>query len=121
NASPSRFEIGSYSARLLEGLGPWLPKSSRNRFAEYAFEPARYITEKLGWTPWSGTAAAPGQQQIIDAYTLALRQQHERAQYEAGLIGEQDLSVWAPGRVIQNRIRVEAGHSVGKTMVAAGL
>jgi hypothetical protein len=90
-------------------------------FDPYRFEPERYIVDKLGWTPWRGTAAEPGQGEILDAYTLALRQQHERLAYEHGEIAESDLTCWRPGQVVQNRIRVEAGHTVGKTTLAAGL
>ena len=90
-------------------------------FTEYRYEPARYIREKLGWTPWSGTAEQPGQQQIIDAYTLALQQQHERRAFEMGELTEDQLTVWQPGVKIQNWIRVEAGHTVGKTKLSSGL
>lgn len=90
-------------------------------FAPYQFEPAQYITDKLGWSPWRGTPDYPGQHEVIDAYTLALRQQHERDRYEAGDLGEADLQWYSPGQPIQNRIRVEAGHGTGKTKVAAGL
>lgn len=90
-------------------------------FDAYRFEPERYIREKLGWTPWRGTPEQPGQADVLDAYTLALRQQHERRAYEHGEIAEADLVWWRPGQPIRNRIRVEAGHTVGKTTLAAGL
>lgn len=46
---------------------------------------------------------------------------HERDAYEAGAIGADDLRFWTPGMVIQNRIRIEAGHTVGKTKLSSGL
>jgi hypothetical protein len=85
------------------------------------FEPATYIRDTFAWSPWEGGSDAPGQQQILDAYALALRQQHEKAAFEADEISEAELIYWSPGQVIQNWIRVEAGHSVGKTKIAAGL
>lgn len=85
------------------------------------FDPARYFKEKFGWEPWSGTDTEPGQQQVIDAYVLALRQQHEKQDYEAGILTLESLEYWYPGQVIQFVIRVEAGHTVGKTRLAAGL
>lgn len=96
-------------------------RKQRALFSEYQFEPSRYIEDKLGWSPWSGNEDGPGQQQIIDAYNLALKQQFEKRDFEAGTIGEKDLTVWSPGVVIQNRIRVEAGHTVGKTKLFSGL
>lgn len=90
-------------------------------FVRYRFEPASYIIDKLDWKPWSGSDEHPGQVEILDAYTLALRQQHERDDYESGRIGEDALTYWRPGQPIQNRIRVEAGHTVGKTKLASGI
>lgn len=48
-------------------------------------------------------------------------QQLEKAAWEAGDLTERDLVYWQPGQVIKNRIRIEAGHTVGKTKLAAGL
>jgi hypothetical protein len=93
----------------------------RGRFEAYRFEPARYIVEQLGWQPWRGTPGAPGQAEILDAYALVLRQQHERRDYEAERIAAHELTCWQPGETIRRTVRVEAGHTVGKTMVAAGI
>lgn len=87
----------------------------------YRFNPSAYIQEKLGWLPWSGVGEVSGQQQILDAYTLALRQLHERDGYEKGELTESQLEYWQPGQVIQNVIRVESGHTTGKTKVLSGL
>lgn len=92
-----------------------------NPFARYRFDPVRYIVEKLGWHPWAGDVEHPGQVEVLDAYVLALRQQHERLAYEAGEVGRGDLVYWQPDAPIRNRIRIEAGHTVGKTKLAAGL
>jgi hypothetical protein len=89
--------------------------------ARYRLAPERYIVEQLGWTPWVGDAEHPGQSEIIAAYARALRQQLERQAYEAGTVAEADLVDWRPGERVMNTIRVEAGHTVGKTTLAAGL
>ncbi len=92
------------------------------KFSPYRFDPVRYINDFLGWDPWNGESdARPGQRQIINAYTLALRQQLEKRDYESGSIRRKDLVHWKPGQVIRNYIRMEAGHTVGKTKLAAGL
>lgn len=70
----------------------------------YRYEPERYIRERLGWTPWRGTPEAPGQADVLDAYVEALRTQAER-----------------PGAPVRNWIRIEAGHTVGKTTLLAGV
>lgn len=87
----------------------------------YRYDPAKYIRDRLGWTPWSGSGETTGQQQILDAYVLALRQQHEKEAFTAGKITEDQLRYWKPDQVIKNRIRVESGHTVGKTKILAGI
>lgn len=86
-----------------------------------AFDPASYIREQLGWSPWSGTHEQPGQQQILDAYVLAIRQQLEKNAFEAGQISLNKLVRWQPGQAIRNIIRIEAGHTVGKTKLLSGI
>lgn len=95
--------------------------SEDSNLEAFRYRPTDYIAEKLGWTPWSGTGEEPGQAEILEHYALALRQQHERAAFEKDELTEEDLTCWKPGEVIQNWIRVEAGHTVGKTCVAAGM
>lgn len=92
-----------------------------NPFAQYRFDPIRYIIEKLGWYPWAGDADHPGQVEVLQAYELALRQLHERYDYEQGNLTTDQLQYWTPSQVIKNRIRVEAGHTIGKTMAASGI
>lgn len=92
-----------------------------DKFAEYQFDPQRYIIEKLGWHPWAGDGEHPGQVEVLDAYRLALLQLHERYDYEQGNKSLDQLEYWKPGQVIKNRIRIEAGHAVGKTKIAAGV
>lgn len=92
---------------------------SRLDLTGYRYDPARYIREQLGWHPWAGTPDAPGQVEILEAYTLALRQQHERLAFERG--ESYDATVWQPGQPIRNRIRIEAGHGVGKTKLSSGI
>ena len=91
------------------------------RRRRYRFDPARYIKNVLGWEPWAGGEDTPGQMEVITAYVLALRKQLERRGYEGGEIKREDLAYYVPGETIKNRIRVEAGHTVGKTKLAAGL
>lgn len=73
-------------------------------FARYRFDPLGYIQDKLGWEPWAGDAAHPGQVEVLAAYAAALRAQIE-----------------PDGTFVQNTIRVEAGHTVGKTRLASGM
>lgn len=89
--------------------------------APYQFDPVGYIRDKLGWEPWGGTPEQPGQIEVIEAYVLALRQMHEKAAFEAGDKTAAELEYWQPGEVIKNRIRVPAGHTVGKTKLSSGL
>lgn len=87
----------------------------------YAFDVVGYITDRLGWDPWEGDADNAGQLEVLRAYELALRQQHERLAWEHGELSEAELKHWRPGQVIKNWIRIEAGHTVGKTKVASGI
>lgn len=105
-----------------------LPKIQQNKasdpdkvFPPYRFEPNEYIKKYLGWVLWSGNSDHPGQRQVLDAYVLALRQQHERDDYDNGVKTVEQLEYWQPGQTIQNWIRVEAGHTVGKTKLASGI
>lgn len=93
----------------------------KNPYARYRFDPIGYIQDKLGWHPWAGDPNHPGQVEVLQAYTLALRQLHERAAYEQGELTKDQLRLWRPGQTIRNRIRIEAGHTVGKTKIAAGI
>lgn len=92
------------------------------RFEPYRFRPIEYIKEFLEWEPWAGSSdERPGQVEIVNAYTFALQQQFEKRDYEAGRLRKSHLKYWQPGQVIQNYIRMEAGHNVGKTKIATGL
>lgn len=90
-------------------------------YPEYRFDPSGYIRALLGWEPWNGDDEHPGQEQVLQAYAFALRQLHEREAFGRGDIKVQDLKWWKPGQLIQNRIRIEAGTSVGKTKLASGM
>lgn len=108
------------AARYALDLYGEAPQSAR--FDAYRFDPVAYINDLLGWDPWAGDdPSRPGQRDIIEAYTLALRQQFEKREYEAGVLSRRKLQYWKPGQVIQNWIRMEAGHTVGKTKLEAGL
>ena len=95
--------------------------STAHPLSSYQYAADTYIRKRLGWEPWAGAEGQPGQFEIIAAYTLALRQMHERDDYEHGRVAAADLKYWQPGQIIQNRIRIEAGHTVGKTKLASGL
>lgn len=95
--------------------------SGKDRFAQYRFDPIRYIIDKLGWHPWAGDADHPGQVEVLQAYELALRQLHERYDYEQGTLTADQLQYWTPGQVIKNRIRIDSGHTTGKTKCASGI
>lgn len=115
----------SLAAQLALKVFNSAPSQSRTevapRFKTYQFDPEGYIKTFLGWEPWSGDDKNPGQVQIMQAYTLALRQQLERRDFEKGDVAEEDLQYWKPGQVIKNYIRVEAGHTTGKTKTESGL
>ena len=114
-------EAERYRLLRIEAERRGLAVASSNPLARFQFAPAAYIRERLGWEPWEGDGEHPGQVEVIDAYTLALRQLHERDAWEHGLITDGSLRYWRPGQVIQNRIRLEAGHTVGKTKLLSGL
>jgi hypothetical protein len=70
----------------------------------WRLDPLGYIRERLRWEPWAGSEGHPGQVEILDAYAAALRAQLDQ-----------------PGATCQNIIRIEAGHTVGKTKLASGI
>lgn len=94
-------------------------KRLKAELLHYRYHPAEYIADKLGWTPWAGDGEHPGQVELLDAYAMALRQQHERRAFEKGHIALDDLKYWTPGVPIQYRLRVESGHGVGKCVAAS--
>ncbi|MGE3467699.1 MAG: hypothetical protein AB7J13_12280 [Pyrinomonadaceae bacterium] len=113
-------EVQAEAAELALRLYGEAPQTAR--FAPYRFKPREYINHFLGWDPWKGEGPErPGQVEIIEAYRLALLQQFEKRDYEAGSLRKKDLKYWQPGQVIRNWIRMEAGHTVGKTKLEAGL
>jgi hypothetical protein len=95
--------------------------AQRTALARFRFDPAGYITEHFGWTPWRGSPERPGQMEVLEAYRLALRQQHERRDFEAGRLTLPELQWWRPGQTIQNWLHVESGHGIGKTKVSSGI
>ena len=65
-----------------------------NPFLRYRFDVVGYIGERLGWQPWAGDGVHPGQLEVVQAYELALRQLHERYEYEQGRLTLDDLRWW---------------------------
>ncbi len=96
-------------------------KTGNDEHEQYRFHPFDYITEKLGWHPWAGDGEHPGQVEVLQAYELALRQLHERYDYEQGNLTIEQLQYWTPGQVIKNRIRIDSGHTTGKTKISSGI
>jgi hypothetical protein len=113
-------EAAAFALKLF-GPATGLTPAQKARAEKYKFDALGYIRDVLGWEPWSGTKEEPGQVEVIRAYELALRQQVEREEYNKGEIAPADLQWWKPGETIENEIRVEAGHGVGKTKLASGL
>ena len=93
----------------------------KGRFDAYRFDAVGYLREQLGWEPWRGEGGESGQAEVADAYSLALRQQHERQAVEAGQLPLEACTVYRPGEEIRRVIRVESGHGIGKTTLLAGL
>lgn len=89
------------------------PEEEDSRFYPYRWDFLGYCRDILGSTPWAM------QQEIAEAYILALRQQHERIDYENGELVLDDLEYWQPGQVIQNWIGIDAGHASGKCIAAS--
>lgn len=88
-------------------------KPEDSRFFKYRWDFADYCFDILDSSPWSK------QQEIADAYILALRQQHEKRAFEKGELSLSDLESWRPGDVIKNWIAIDAGHTAGKTWLLA--
>lgn len=99
-------------------------QQSTERFYRYRYHPERYIKEKLNWEPWEAVIpGTSGQKEILDHYAFTLRQLERRKDYERrGMLPTNPgRRVWEPGDQILNEIRVEAGHTVGKTKLASGI
>lgn len=102
----------------LELYGP-APKTQK--FEPYKFHPEKYLEKFLHWSPWSGQGKVIGQKEILDSYILAIRQQLEKRDFENGKISKNELVYWQPDLIIKNILRIEAGHTVGKTKLASGI
>lgn len=90
-------------------------------FRFYRFKPELYIPKFLGWTPWAGINGHPGQIEILQHYTLCLRQQFERRAFQNGVLSLEAVRYWNPLEQIQNIIRVESAHTQGKSKLCAGM
>lgn len=108
---------------LVNSFGQMLAADGRpaqeRDFSKYKFDVIGYCKDIHGIDLWEGVGRADGQAEIAHHYEKALRQQHEKMRYE--LSNECDYEVWQPGQTIQTWIRVEAGHTVGKTLLASML
>lgn len=119
---------------------------SLDKFAKFKYAPIEYITNFLGWEPWSGSDwDATGQKEIIELYIDEIKKQERKQELEKKALKlkeelesidhnivsseftldkrielakiESELSKLQ----IKNWIRVESGHSVGKTKVSSGI
>lgn len=97
--SPLQLRAEAELERRRRGLG-----TSVSPFERYRYDVPRYLRDTFGWEPWAGDTEHPGQMEIVAAYTESLRLQHEQ-----------------PEALVDNCLRVESGHTVGKTKLAAGL
>jgi hypothetical protein len=91
--------------------------SESNRFAKYRFDPIGYIDDVMNGKPWHGIEGHDGQAEIIQDYGIALKKQWERKQWE--IDKEFPLTCYEPDEKIQNWLRVESGHGLGKTRLSA--
>lgn len=94
---------------------------SNSKFKPYQFKPIEYIKKYLNWEPWGGENGKSGQLEIVEEYARILETLYEQRDYERGLIRTKDLKHYKVGTRVKNWIRVEAGHTVGKTKLASGL
>lgn len=119
---------------------------SLDKFVQYKYTPVQYIEKFLGWTPWSGEEhGATGQKEIIELYIEEIRKQERKQELEKELLSLKDktnskdfdllslelrretlvkiskIESELESIVIKNWIRVESGHSVGKTKVSSGI
>jgi hypothetical protein len=81
-----------------------------NRQSEHTLDPVGYAQDVLNIELWAGGQGGTGQAEIAQAYANAIDLQLRRHGGEA--IGDSDIKNW---------IRVESGHGVGKTALAAVL
>lgn len=93
------------------------PNSDVRDLTQYTYDIEGYCNDIYEVQLWSGVEDKAGQLEIAKHYINALKQQREKKLYEE--TGICDYDIWKPGDRIQNWIRVEAGHTVGKTMLAA--
>lgn len=86
---------------------------------DYRFRANEYIRDVLGYDLWRGTEEHPGQWEIVEAYELALKQQHEQLLFESGRIAQDELRYYRSGMIIKNRLHLSGGHGFGKTLLMA--
>ena len=107
----ARHKLAEHLARRAEELSPDYIAPGEWDFGEFTFDPVGYTEKVLGFTYWSGIGGE-GQLEIVEYYAETLKKLHEKRKWERNL--EYDETIWKPGDVVQNWIRVEAGHTVGK-------
>ena len=106
--------------KLATALDPSL--AGVNAPNQYAFDPHGYMENVLKWSAWKGSGDhEPGQWEILEAYRQALEAQRERHEFQAGKLDYYQLKYYNPNEPVQNWIRVEAGHTTGKTFCVAGI
>lgn len=107
---------------LTELIAPILePPTDTDSLTRYQFQPFEYVQERLNVTPWRGDGVHAGQAEVIDAYLLSLRQQHEEQAFQAGDVPADALQYYQPDQTVKRWLRVPGGHSTGKSNIAAQL
>lgn len=114
----AKTQLLQHLKRRTEELDPEYIAPGEWDFTEFAFDIVGYTKQVYGFEYWSGKGTgSEGQLEIAQYYQDTLKRLHERRKYERGK--PYDRSVWVPGETIKNWIRVEAGHTTGKTFLAA--
>ena len=128
-----KVEVSSSNVDLVASLlGEMQNKLTPNQeFKKYRFRPWDYVEEYFGWTPWEGNGLEePGQKEIMEAYVEVIRLQIQRRELEAKLkqhfdkygVADPELAKELHNLPAPKRwLRIEAGHTIGKTKLAAGL
>ena len=110
------FDVGGY---LADKLLAHAEEVEERNLAQFTYDPIDYVETILGYIPYAGMNGEAGQAEILNDYAHCIKQQHERYDYQNGIIGADDLTVWEPGQVIKNTLSIDAGHNLGKTFTLA--
>lgn len=90
----------------------------KNRILEpFKFDPVGYARQILGVNPWSSPIEGKyGQKEILDEIGRMVRIKYEEQAYLTHGI---EPTIWDKKEPVQTHVRIESGHSTGKTYVSA--